>query len=245
MLQALKKPKNIINIAFVLAQIVLLCFILFGNRKIEIFCFLTVCLACLHGGAFAIIKKRGFFCLVALIFTVISDVFLVLRYTHTHAYSDQAIAMTTFSVAQLAYFLSILFLTQSKTLKIIHILVRAFLSVFAVVLTLLVLKDGANYMICVTMFYFANLITNMVFSFIEFKKHGLMAIGFVFFIFCDVLIGLSIALGSIIIVPETSFLYTITFSKFNFTWLFYVTSQTLLSLYVARKLNQKYFSSEC
>ena len=237
MINTLKKPINLINAAFVLTQLVLLYLILWGNTDTDVVCFITVCLACLHGGAFVILKKRGYLCLVALVFTVISDVFLVLRYTSTGAYIDQAIAMTTFSVTQLSYFLSILVLTQSKKLKLVHISVRAFLSVFAVVLTLIVLKKDANYMLCITMFYFANLVLNAVFAFIKFKQHGAMAVGFVFFIFCDVLIGLTIALGSIIVVPETSILYTITFSGFNYTWLFYVISQTLLSLYVARKKN--------
>lgn len=233
-----KKPINLINATFVLAQLILLYLILWGKTfDTDVVCFITVCLACLHGGAFVILKKRGYFCLVALVFTVISDVFLVLRYTSTGAYMDQAIAMTTFSVTQLSYFFSMLVLTKSKKLKLVHILVRAFLSIFAVVLTLIVLKKDANYMLCITMFYFANLVLNAVFAFIKFKQHGAMAIGFVFFILCDVLIGLSIALGSIIIVPETSILYTVTFSGFNFTWLFYVISQTLLSLYVARKKN--------
>ena len=241
-----KSLKNITNTIFIATELVLLCLILFANTNVDLVCFITVCLACIHGGAFVIIRKKDYACICALAFTVISDVFLVLRYTSTGAYSDQAIAMSTFSIAQLSYFAFMFLQTENKKLRTAHVITRIALSTFAVALTLIVLKENANYMLVVTMFYFANLLLNAVFSFVEFKKFNVMAIGFVFFILCDVLIGLSIALGSIIIVPESSFLYRITFSGFNFAWLFYVISQTLLSLYVARaqdfnkaKLNAK------
>ena len=231
----IKRRVNVINVCFALIQFILLNIILFVDFDEDVLCFITVCLAFLHTGMFVLAKRRGYLYLFAMLFTVISDVFLVLRYTQTGAYIDQAIAMTTFSIAQLCYFTFLYLSAESKKLKLVHLIVRAVLSVLAVVLTLLVLKQNANYMVVVTMFYFANLLVNTLFAFSEFKKHWLMAVGLVFFILCDILIGLSVAIEGILVVSSNSFIYKLVNVDFNFAWLFYVISQTLLSIYISRK----------
>ncbi len=239
MIKLTRKAEFIINAVFVAVELALLFVILFADINVDVVCFITVCLAFLHGGAFIIARKKGWLFLIALLLTVVADVFLVLRYTKTKAYADQAVAMTVFSVVQLCYFLYELMQTESVKIRTIHVIVRIIVSILAVVLTVVVLKNNANFMLVATMFYFVNLLLNTIFAFVDFKRFNLMAIGLAFFVICDIFIGLSVAVESIITVSENSFLYKMAYPSFNVAWLFYVFSQTLLSLYVARNRNDK------
>lgn len=234
-----KKMLRIINILFVIVQATFLGLILFLDADVNIFCFLTVCFGFLHAIPFVKKEKYGIAYILGLLFTVISDIFLVLRFTKTGAYSDQAIAMTTFSIAQLCYGAFLLLEKKEKKTKIIHLSIRVVLSVSVVVATLIVLKENANYLAIISLFYFANLITNTILAFTEFKKHPLFAIGLVAFVLCDIFIGLNMAVGTFITVPETSFIYQLAHTKFNYAWLFYVISQTLISLNLAVKIKCK------
>ncbi len=234
-----EKIFRIISILFVIIQTTFLGLILFLDADTNILCFLTVCFGFLHAVPYVKKEKFNYLYLLGLLFTVISDVFLVLRFQYTKAYSDQAIAMTTFSIAQLCYGAFLLLAKEEKRERIIHLSIRVFLSVIAVGATLLVLKENANYLAVISLFYFANLISNAVFAFTEFKKFTLFAVGLVAFIFCDIFIGLNIAVGSFISVSETSFIYQLAHPNFNYAWLFYVISQTLISLNLAVKFKWK------
>lgn len=219
-----------INAIFIGLQLVLLALILFLPVDVNPICFITVCLGFLHAFLFFTKKKQSFFYLGGLLFTVVSDVFLVLRYTYTKDYTDQVIAMTTFSIAQLLYACYLFSCCENKKINVVHAVSRVLFSACLVVLTLLVLGKNANYLAVVALFYFANLILNAVFSLVELRQHLLTSIGFIAFIFCDLFIGLDIAVGSFIQVNEGSILYILANPGFNYAWLFYVISQTLLSL---------------
>ena len=100
---------------------------------------------------------------------------------------------------------------------------------FARVLTAVVLKENANFLSLISMFYFANLAANIVFSFMQFKLNPLFPIGLTLFSFCDILIGLEM-LDNFMTIPETSFINKINDVQINLAWAFYVPSQTLISL---------------
>lgn len=234
-----EKILRIVNILFVIIQTTFLGLILFLDADTNTLCFLTVCFGFLHAIPFVKREKYGVIYVLGLLFTVISDIFLVLRFSKTGAYFDQAVAMTTFSIAQLCYGAFLLLIKEDKKTKVIHLSIRLVLSLVAVGATLIVLKANANYLAVVSLFYFANLITNAILSFTEFKKHTLFAIGLVAFIFCDIFIGLNIAEGAFLTFPETSFLYKLAHPNFNYAWLFYVISQTLISLNLAVKFKWK------
>ena len=166
------------------------------------------------------------FTFTALCFTVFADLFLtdLIRYEY-----KQSIAMVFFTCVQICYFLRIYFNQTDKRQKIIHVSVRAGLSVFAIVLTAVVLKENANFLSLISMFYFANLAANIVFSFMQFKLNPLFPIGLTLFSFCDILIGLEM-LDNFMTIPETSFINKINDVQINLAWAFYVPSQTLISL---------------
>lgn len=138
------KILRIVNILFVIIQTTFLGLILFLDADTNTFCFLTVCFGFLHAIPFVKREKYGVIYVLGLLFTVISDIFLVLRFSKTGAYSDQAVAMTTFSIAQLCYGAFLLLEKEEKKTKVIHLTIRLVLSLIAVGATLIVLKENAN-----------------------------------------------------------------------------------------------------
>jgi hypothetical protein len=195
-----------------------------GGEYIPIFCFTSVVLACLFCTSFA--EKSVSYLLVqlALICTVCADFFLLMTPVRR-----QLPAMIFFSVTQLSYFLLIYLHDDKKFRRAWHVAVRAVLSVFAVILTLAVLGDSADAVAVVSMFYYANLITNVVFAFIDFKKLPILAIGLLLFALCDALIGLNF-LRDYVTVPDGSFIYKLIHPGFDLAWAFYLPSQALLSV---------------
>lgn len=226
---------NAFHTIFVAVQLVLLTLILCDLEFNEWFCFAVVLLAFSHAVFSAKNKKHGLILVLAMAFTLVSDVFLVLIYHNTGSIVDQSIGMTTFSLAQLSYFVYIYLNSSDKKLKLIHCLVRVGACVFLIALTLIVLKDNVNYLAIITMFYFANLLLNAIFSFIIRPKNLALAIGFIFFICCDIFVAALAVEGLFITISEQSILYWFAHPPINFAWLFYTISQTLISLSIYLK----------
>ena len=159
---------------------------------------------------------------IALVATVCADVFLVVVEPMI-----QLPAMIFFSVTQICYFLRIFFETKSHFERKIHLILRASLSVIIIVVTIIFLKQNTDPLSLVSMFYYTNLVLNLVFAFIHFKKSPFMAIGLLLFLLCDTIIGFNIMADGYL---SGSFIEWINnlFSKANWAWIFYVPSQTLL-----------------
>ncbi len=184
----------------------------------------SVVLACIFGILFFELSLKYAFTQIALVFTVLADYFLV--YLDE---IDQLNGMICFSFVQIAYFARIMLEDENKKRRKIHIYVRTALSAVAMVFTFAVLQDKADALAVVSVFYYANLVLNLIFAFINFKKIYLMAFGFVFFILCDTVIGLA-CIGPYITIPEGSFIHILLHPGFDPAWAFYVPSYTLLSI---------------
>ena len=137
--------------------------------------------------------------------------------------------MIFFSGTQICYFLRLYTYDENKTRKIFHILARIAASAIAIVATLTVLGSAADAVAIVSMFYYANLITNIVFAFVEFKKNSIFAIGLLLFAMCDALIGFAFIDDYITVSPD-SVIYKIIHPGFDLAWAFYLPSQALLSI---------------
>lgn len=174
------------------------------------------------------------FTAIALFGTLMADLFLVVIEP-----MHQLPAMIFFSVTQLAYFARILTNTKNKTVLVTHIITRCTLSVIAVAATAAVLGSKTDAVALVSLFYFANLIVNVVFAFVNFKRDCVLAIGLLLFLLCDFFVGMSM-MGDYIAVNEGSILYFLAHPGFNAAWLFYVPSQALLaSSILLRRLCRK------
>ena len=184
----------------------------------------SVALACLFLVLFAERSWEYLFTQVAMVMTLCADYFLVLPEK-----IEQFPAMIFFSVAQLAYFMRLYATTEKKGTKIFHVVFRLEFSIFAVILTFIVLRHLVDPVSVVSMFYFANLIVNIIFAFSQFKKNYLFAIGLLLFSCCDLLIGFSFLENYLEIEPG-SIAYKLAHPGCNLAWMFYVPSQTLIAL---------------
>ncbi len=186
--------------------------------------FASIVLACLFCVTFVEKSKDYLLTQLALVCTVCADFFLLITPER-----QQLPAMLFFSVTQMSYFLRIYLNDENKTRRAWHWGIRSFASVAAVAVTALVLGESADAVALISMFYYANLIVNIIFAFIEFKKHPLLAIGLLLFALCDVLIGFYF-IDDYLPIPPNSFIYDILSPGFNLAWAFYLPSQTLLSI---------------
>ena len=144
-------------------------------------------------------------------------------------------AMIFFSITQICYFLR-LYLNQANSHnKRLHLIFRALSIVVALTLTIIVLKDKTDALSLVSLFYYANLIFNIIIAFAQFKKCPVLAIGLLLFLMCDTVIGLNIMANSYISDAKDSLIYRILNPGFNLAWIFYVPSQTLIAISLLKK----------
>ena len=186
--------------------------------------FLTVVLACVFCVLCAERSHVYMLTQLALCLTVAADYFLVLPPS-----PNQLPGMLFFSVAQLAY-AARLFLTETSTKRrLLQLWLRGILSVAAPVATLVVLGASADPVAVVSVFYYAHLILNLVFAWMQFPREGLLAVGFLLFLGCDTVIGLQALNGYFSISPD-SILYPLLHPGFDLVWAFYLPSQMLLGM---------------
>ena len=230
-----RKIKLLFSIGFISIQLVLLISILATSGKLNnILSFSSVVCSFMFSLIFISLKNNKYLTQIALLFTVVSDIFLVLIQPQ-----NQAVAMTTFSVVQILYFVRIWCETKNKKLNLINLIVRVCLIIIVEIITIIIVKENVDYVSIISMFYYTNLILNLIFSFINFKISPLLAIGLVFFLLCDTFVGFSSAINVYFAISESSWIYKLVFSSFNFIWFFYVPSQTLLALSTVNFKQQK------
>ncbi len=186
--------------------------------------YLIIVLACLFCIVFAKKTKSYIFTQIALICTVGADLFLVI-----FGATNQLAGMIFFVGTQTAYFLRIYFEEERLKIRKFHLIARICASTLILLATCLVLGDNVDALALVSMLYFVNLFLNIVFAFINFKASPIMAIGLLFFILCDIFIGL-LNIGPYFTIQEGTVLYSILYSGIDFAWIFYVPSQILLAI---------------
>ncbi len=194
-----------------------------SGRAVAAYSFGAVILACLFCALFADQSPEYVLTQLALVLTVCADYFLVWSIPQR-----QLPAMLFFLVAQLAYAARLWFMASAKERRS-QLLARGALSVGVLIVTLAVLQKKTDALALVSMLYYANLILNVLFSFVRFRSRALLAIGFLLFLLCDTVIGLDL-LNGYLSIPADAFLYRIIRPGFNLAWAFYLPSQVLLAL---------------
>ena len=176
--------------------------------------------------------KSYLFTQIALITTVFADIFLVVIEPMI-----QLPAMVFFSVTQICYFLRQYFEAENKIEKKIHLILRVSLSALMLIITAIVLREKTDLLSLVSMFYYTNLVLNLIFAFIHFKKSPFMAIGLLCFLLCDTIVGFNMMADVYLNGALVNWINNL-FSKANWAWIFYVPSQALLGASLI-KLNKK------
>lgn len=162
----------------------------------------------------------------AVCFTLVADLCLVLLEV-----KDMSFAMTVFTFTHITYGVREMKNSQKKVNRI-SLAVRIILSVILIILGKVVMKNGFNYLIFITMIYFANILSNVAFSFFENKKDLLFIIGLILFLFCDIYTGFGFL---DLTLAENSFLQKLLYPHFNAIWLFYLPAQTVLAISTFKK----------
>ena len=161
---------------------------------------------------------------IASITTLLADYFLVVL----NPIMDLP-AMCFFSLTQICYFLRLYFESKNEKEKRLHLIFWITFSLLTIGVTLLILNKKTDTLSLVSMFYYINLVLNVIFAFLHFSKSKALAIGLLLFLLCDTVIGLNIMAKSYItsdlIEKINRFL-----SKMNWAWFFYVPSQALLAI---------------
>lgn len=144
---------------------------------------------------------------------------------------QQLWGMVFFLAAQILYAVKLHSMQQQKRYLYLRLLLIAVIEVIAIV----VLREKLDALAVVSVCYYANLFINIVTSLSLWKKSPLLPFGFIAFILCDTVIGLQVAAGGYLPIPEGSALHSFLFMDFNLSWFFYLPSQVLIALSVLPK----------
>lgn len=216
----LRKKMPAITLVFLLAELVLYYLILTTGGSVLVYSsFISIVLCFVHVLVNA--KTNDKFILAGLGCTVMADFFLVVC-----SPIQQLWGMIFFLIAQSLYAVKLHLANQNKAL----LWARIVLILFALTITVLVLREKTDALALVSLCYYANLIFNIVVAFTRFKQMRLFPIALVLFLLCDTVIGLQVACGGYLPIAEGSLLHRIIFMPFNLSWLFYLPSQVLISL---------------
>ena len=228
-----------ISLIFIFSEILLGVLVQTTGGNLNTFVSFSAVVLCFLYSLFVLTKEKSSILLsIGLFCTVMADVFLVVL----HA-KYKTLAMVFFSITQIAYFIKI-YLNQKQKIKITHLIIRSIVIIIALIATVIVLKDKTDLLSLISLFYYANLVINIVFSFIVNEKNLLFSIGLIFFACCDLLIGFDIMASSYIELKEGTLFYFLANPGFNLAWVFYVPSQLLIALSGSVVINKKVFSEK-
>ena len=214
------KPKYICTAIFLVLEAVLYWFILTTGGQTLVTCEYLAIILCF---VFALLtcRKDTVFVLAGLAFTLGADYCLVVANP-----TQQLNGMLFFMGTQTMYAIFLHLRSHNKILLIL----RLALVMLAEGIAWIVLGDKLDPLAAVSMYYYANLIMNLIEAFTMFRKEKLLSIGFVLFLLCDTVIGLQVACGGYLAIAQSSLLYQIIFMPFHLSWFFYLPSQVLIAL---------------
>lgn len=207
---------------FVIIEVILLFLLLFLPKDNRLVCYISIVL-CLVFALTNINKSAdGIFLCLGLLFTVISDTFLVLLRG-----SNTAVAMSTFLTAQICYFLKIQITGKSWISYALQAAVTATACSLFLVYAFKVLPD-VSITVIISLIYFSFLLSNFTFSALYFRRNGIFALGLFLFLLCDLTIGFDFLTAYLHLTD--GFIYDVAGVPFNLTWLTYLPSQILIAL---------------
>lgn len=209
---------KLVTIVFILIEVILFPFAVFVCPQNRILQYMGVVIAFIYSIYSSFKKDDQLIITVALFNTLIADLFILVLNKYIE------IGMIFFIITQLVYFF-LIFKNEEKRKAIIHLSSIGLLLISSLTGVIILLKDNLNMVIIESCIYGTLLITNAIFSFTNFKLFKTVSIGLLLFIMCD----LGVAYGFL---KDMDLIYIEFISNlpFNYVWLFYLPSQTLISL---------------
>lgn len=171
------------------------------NIAFSLFSYACVISSCLFCALLSDGSKSWLFTQLGLIGTVGADFFLVFLPVQI-----RVPGLIFFCGTQIAYFLRIYCEDENRIRKRVHLILRACASVGGLIVTSLVLGSRVDAVAVISIFYYANLLCNVLFALLNFKSSRLFALALLFFILSDTLLGFQ-ALSDYFLIPRGSFIY--------------------------------------
>lgn len=203
------------------------------NVAFSLFSYICILSSCLFCVVVSDGSRSWLFTQLGLLGTVGADFFLVLI-------PDQrrVPGMIFFCAAQLAYFARIYSEDHHPLRKRVHLILRISAAAIVLAVTPIVLGSRVDAVAMLSMFYYANLLCNVLFSFLNFRQSWLFALALLAFILSDTLLGFQ-SLSDYFLIPRGSFIYYVLFFGRRFFYPLYVISQISIPISVAvRRLNK-------
>ena len=218
--------ERILVICYILAQLSLACLILFlkVGYTFVITTMIFVSLNFIVSTIFGYKYKLLLFISLGLLFTIVSDVFIIIL-------QDYLLGLIFFNIAQLSYMMYLILHNTNAAYRISNVVVRIGLIILGEILTAILLNDIYDALIGLAVVYAINLICNCIFSSTYFKKSLLLFFGFLLFIFCDIFVGFNF-LSTLDAFNKNEMVQTLSYTAINLPWVFYIPSQLLITSYV-------------
>jgi hypothetical protein len=222
--------------AFAALELVLIHFMY--NVAFSLFSYACIILSCLFCALLSDGSKSWLFTQLGLIGTVGADFFLVFLPVQI-----RVPGMIFFCGTQIAYFLRIYHEDENRIRKRVHLILRACASIVGLIVTPLVLGARVDAVAVISIFYYANLLCNVLFALLNFKSSRLFALALLFFILSDTLLGFQ-ALSDYFLIPKGSFIYHAVLIGKRIFYPLYILSQVCIPISVRgrRKLNSESIS---
>lgn len=221
----------IVAFLFLISEAVLLTLIvIFKIPNTKYYCYLSVLLCFIIASIFVRTNKYNYIILIALFFTLMADLFLVLIEKEIYKLP----AMCIFLFAQISYAIYIT-IQLSKAKIFVFTLFRIGLMILLVFIIWIVLKNKIDLLSIISICYFINLVINFISICFVFKNNFFLTLGLLLFILCDITTGLIVGQGTYFNLRVGSLLYQYINLPINLIWLLYIPSQTLISLSVVFK----------
>ena len=173
-------------------------------------------------------NRDGTLIRLGMLFTVVADFFLVFLDP-----VNELAGVLVFSLVQFCYFAYIFKRHSKNKQRIIHLSVRAAITLILLIMPPIVLGDGADALVYCSVFYYGQLLCNLLFALLD-GRLKLFAVGLFLFAMCDLSIGLNEMAGTYLGAEPGTFLYALNHTGINLAWVFYLPSQTLIPLSLMR-----------
>lgn len=171
---------------------------------------------------------RGFVRL-GILFTLVADYYLVIA---EDAYLEGVFA---FLLTQTAYFLHLLIKERRGGVRFLNVLTRVAFSTIFMLVACAILGESADRLAIVSVVYYANLLTNLIFALAIGKGERIFSLGLILFAMCDLCIGLETLFTSYLSSDLFGFMYG---ENINLPWVFYQPSQVLIGLRLLPKVKK-------
>ncbi len=203
------------------------------NVAFSLFSYICIVSSCLFCAMLSDGSRAWLFTQLGLLGTVGADFFLVFL-----PFQLRVPGMIFFCGTQIAYFMRIYSEDENQSRKRVNLILRICASVFGLIITPIVLGSRVDAVAMLSIFYYAHLVCNVLFSFLNFRKMGLFALALLAFLLSDTLLGFQ-SLSDYFLIPRGSFIYYAVFFGKRLFYPLYIISQITIPISIAlKKLKQ-------